>query len=63
MLARNLGRRATDKPPTTAQIIAAHGGSFSSAQLFTALDGIQRAREALDMVLHETPTPPRLRKI
>jgi hypothetical protein len=60
---RHPGRRATDKPLTLAQIIAPHGGSFTAAQLFTALDGMTRAREALDMVLHETPPPPRLRKI
>lgn len=60
---RNPGRRATDKPPTTAEIVASHGGSFTAAQLFTALDGIQQCREALDMVLHQTPTAAPLRSI
>lgn len=58
---RNPGRRATDKPPTLAQIVASHGGSFTAGQLFIALDGIQRSREALDMVLHVTPRAPALR--
>lgn len=50
---RNHGRRAGEQPLTGAQIMEPHGASFTAAQLFNALDGMTRARQALDVVLHQ----------
>ena len=58
---RHPGRRKTDNELPFAQLVEMGAQTFSAADLFTALDGMTRAREALDMVLHVTPRAPALR--